>query len=585
MFNLMATGLLLPLVLMDSLMDYSPTSLEHGLCLACQSVSTLVTSGSVGAALVIAVDQYCAVMAPLHYHRRITKVRAWLLLAGQWIYALTMAALSLSDSAGRRFWKSCNAAAVTANAANAAPATVADLTTTDDVQLTTQNDLNISMTTEAAAAAAAAADPTAYDIYSVFFVILSSVCYVVPLVLLTCMYMRIYSAAHRNSQRTRRTSLTHSASELVVHCLGASQNVLSGSMMRIERDSSTSTVCSLVGGAVGAESNGATMGQSLVYPAAAAASLNPPSRTPSLRSTSSQIVHNLRHRISNASVYLYREEARAARVSVLVLVLVVFCWSPYHALLASQAWPPSVAPHLPAYAYHLALVAVLLNSLSSPFLYAYRSRRIQREVRRLFGLPLKSRKEQTVTSSSASSRAKRLVAGPCHYHYQQHSKSKTKSSARSLSPRRQLLCKQAATMTTTTMTTAAVAAAAAAQAQVVVVVRGASADALSPDEMQATLGNVNGSASGSNTVTATEELPQELLEQQQQQHVPSRTFWLMKMTRLWQHKPASGPQRRMASGAPGSSRQLIAAVPADVSRSSFSSATSNSSSADSDVSL
>ena len=39
------------------------------------------------------------------------------------------------------------------------------------------------------------------------------------------------------------------------------------------------------------------------------------------------------------------------------------------------------ATSLPPYAYNLALVCVLLNSLSSPFLYAYRSRRIQREVR------------------------------------------------------------------------------------------------------------------------------------------------------------------------------------------------------------
>jgi hypothetical protein len=58
------------------------------------------------------------------------------------------------------------------------------------------------------------------DIWTLLFVSSSVICYVVPLALLTWMYLRIYSAAHRNSQRTRRTSLTHSASELVVHCLG-----------------------------------------------------------------------------------------------------------------------------------------------------------------------------------------------------------------------------------------------------------------------------------------------------------------------------------------------------------------------------
>ena len=206
-FNLLATCLLLPLVLMDSLLDvgaYAHSRLEHGLCLAGQSLTTLVTSGSISAALVIAVDQYCAVMAPLHYHRRITKVRAWLLLAGQWLFAAAMAGLSLGDrTAGRRFWKNCRLPATSVGP------------TDDDVTTTTT-------TTTAAAAAAAAAEngTTAWsdadagngtwtgdyddgswppaDLLSVLFVALSVVCYVVPLALLTCMYVRIYSAAHRN---------------------------------------------------------------------------------------------------------------------------------------------------------------------------------------------------------------------------------------------------------------------------------------------------------------------------------------------------------------------------------------------------
>ena len=68
---------------------------------------------------------------------------------------------------------------------------------------------------------------------------------------------------------------------------------------------------------------------------------------------------------------------------------------PYHVLLALSGWSAPITGHqavVPAYAYRLGLVAVLLNALASPFLYAYRSRRIQREVRRLFGLPPKSKK-------------------------------------------------------------------------------------------------------------------------------------------------------------------------------------------------
>jgi len=164
-FNLMATGLLLPLVLMDSLIDvsvYAHSSLEHGLCLASQSLTTLVTSGSISAALVIAVDQYCAVMAPLHYHRRITKLRAWLLLAGQWLFASAMAGLSFTDSAGKHFWKGCNLLP---------PASV-----TDDVD---SLDIGNSSSTVAPSAAnqtallSVAVQDAPVDVWSVLFVSLS----------------------------------------------------------------------------------------------------------------------------------------------------------------------------------------------------------------------------------------------------------------------------------------------------------------------------------------------------------------------------------------------------------------------------
>ena len=81
--------------------------LEHNICIVGQALTTLVTTGSISAALVIAVDQYCAVMTPLHYHRRITKTRAWLLLAAQWLLAVAMATFSFVDSSGKQFWKGC----------------------------------------------------------------------------------------------------------------------------------------------------------------------------------------------------------------------------------------------------------------------------------------------------------------------------------------------------------------------------------------------------------------------------------------------------------------------------------------------
>lgn len=74
----------------------------------------------------------------------------------------------------------------------------------------------------------------------------------------------------------------------------------------------------------------------------------PPHRTPSTRSTSSQIVSSLRHRISNASLFLHKEESRAAKISVVVIVLVFACWLPFHAasLLHTPLFQVSyAAPH------------------------------------------------------------------------------------------------------------------------------------------------------------------------------------------------------------------------------------------------
>jgi len=214
LFNLVATLVLLPLMVIDSLIDGQSyelsSSYDYAVCTAGQAVTTLVTTGSISAALVIAVDQYCAVMAPLHYHRRVTKVKAWLLLAGQWLLAAALSAFSLPDSAGKRFWKGCAVAgALPSSSINGS------VVTDDDESLTPMmNETTTATTTDGPSR------QQEQDIWTLLFVSSSVICYVVPLALLTWMYLRIYSAAHRNSQRTRRTSLTHSASELVVHCLG-----------------------------------------------------------------------------------------------------------------------------------------------------------------------------------------------------------------------------------------------------------------------------------------------------------------------------------------------------------------------------
>ncbi|XP_016987570.2 uncharacterized protein LOC108050401 [Drosophila rhopaloa] len=93
---------------------------------------------------------------------------------------------------------------------------------------------------------------------------------------------------------------------------------------------------------------------------------------------------SLRHRLSNASsLFKYREESRAARISILVVVMFVVSYLPFGLLVLLQS-------RLSAANFggssQLAIFMILLANLSSPFIFAYRNKRVRRGVKRLFGL-------------------------------------------------------------------------------------------------------------------------------------------------------------------------------------------------------
>ncbi|XP_072745900.1 uncharacterized protein [Anoplolepis gracilipes] len=106
-------------------------------------------------------------------------------------------------------------------------------------------------------------------------------------------------------------------------------------------------------------------------------------RAASIRSTSSYI-NCIKHRISNGSLFRYREETRAARISALVIVMGLICWSPYVLL--------SIMKNLPQYSNYefpheydvLALSFLILAAYASPLLFGYRSKRVKRELRKFF---------------------------------------------------------------------------------------------------------------------------------------------------------------------------------------------------------
>ncbi|EDW45102.1 uncharacterized protein LOC6617036 [Drosophila sechellia] len=106
---------------------------------------------------------------------------------------------------------------------------------------------------------------------------------------------------------------------------------------------------------------------------------------------------SLRHRLSNASsLFKYREESRAARISILVVVMFVVSYLPFGLLVLLQS-------RLSAANFggssQLAIFMILLANLSSPFIFAYRNKRVRRGVKRLFGLDSSSGLQRNCSSS------------------------------------------------------------------------------------------------------------------------------------------------------------------------------------------
>ena len=115
--------------------------------------------------------------------------------------------------------------------------------------------------------------------------------------------------------------------------------------------------------------------------------ITPPYKVPlhrvsSVRSTSSYI-NSLRYRISNGSIFKYREETRAARISALVIVMGLICWTPYVVVLILRNLY-NEANCVPQSFDTIVLSFLVLSTYVSPLLFGYRSKRVKRELRKFF---------------------------------------------------------------------------------------------------------------------------------------------------------------------------------------------------------
>lgn len=91
---------------------------------------------------------------------------------------------------------------------------------------------------------------------------------------------------------------------------------------------------------------------------------------------------SIRHRLSNASsLFKYREESRAARISILVVIMFLVSYIPYGLLMLADG---GLLSHYTQTV--LSILVVVLATISSPIIFAYRNKRVQRAIKRLLHL-------------------------------------------------------------------------------------------------------------------------------------------------------------------------------------------------------
>ncbi|CAG9791286.1 unnamed protein product [Diatraea saccharalis] len=370
--NLLATNLLTTSLLAPALFG------EHS---AKENVASWIEAGDAAASacslaallavMLIALDQHHAVTDPLRCHTRLLQRRPAALCAATWLAAAAAAAIRAAIAVVRHFYP---------------------------------------------------LEPIVQGVEFAYYIVYLILGVITPAAIVCVMYARIYRAARSSGLRAR----AHGASALQLHEPHAHLPELveegEGLTLRIDVPDASDNVpigepakfgpfllpperplrCPSVASLRNARKEGKShedlrKGLPAVSsaPSLAAPLLAVQPRTPQPSHSGSRIT-SIRCRISNASLFRYREESRAARVGLLTGALVML-----HIPHAATAVISAAVPGLAECVRTPALALLLLAAAVSPFLFALRSRRVQREARRLL-LPEKNAWERASGAASAA---------------------------------------------------------------------------------------------------------------------------------------------------------------------------------------
>lgn len=377
---------------------------------------TIDLAAALGALSVLLVvgDTWCAVTDPLRYHTRISNVRSWILISIVWCVSILAGIMSALRSA-------------TFNRQIKIQVKYDDHNITDGIEEDFQDLETVTMTS------------VSDDLYNIIF---SSVFFVViillPFVFVCGMYWRIISEARENGLRMRKNgsspllqsaanlslvqkpSLTSTDSIDLSHRNYYSNDIIiniscsGNNNMPINK---TTSVSQMLESSPSNDNNNNTnksnkseditirhvnsspnlsslhlhqLHQQHQHQNEVVCSVkNTTSNSNVLQipgenkspSGSCRYIMSLRHRLSNASsLFKYREESRAARISSLVIIFYLITYIPYGLLVLFQG--RVITDFM--YAKQLTIFLVTLAYISGPFIFAYRNKRVRRGIRRLF---------------------------------------------------------------------------------------------------------------------------------------------------------------------------------------------------------
>lgn len=317
------------------------------LCYFAQSSTSFVCTLSIFSILLIGINQYFGVIHSLRYHSYITKCRSTVFIVGSWFVAIFFALLSsVTYNSTNNLWHFCQ-------------------------QIQQPSDTTKIFNTIYA--------------FSYFVVVI-----LVPFVAICVIYGCIYMAAHKNSERMRKsTSATNTNCLDYAPVTNNHNNVITIQnhdrlAVMDERRKSLPKVHSAP-----------NFTHLLKHESCKDVIISTPNshsdeinknkvtRTCSDRNTN-KFISTLKHKISNASVFRYREETRAAKISFLVIFMVLICYIPYGITLVLNSEYINIKTN--SILHYLSLILLIFSNIISPFLFGYRNKRVKREIGKIFGI-------------------------------------------------------------------------------------------------------------------------------------------------------------------------------------------------------